>query len=306
MDCLVTGAMKAALYTTFYRAAAMYFAPWYKSVRSQSDRSFDLWIGLDDISACEAQEHTGCGLSASWVENDLDRSPASIRNKAFRMLSEQYAYIILADADDVLEQHRIESAKRALENYDVVACALRLIDQNGRDLNRVFMPNPSVELDEMLPKQNVFGLSNSAYCAETLKRCLPIPHDSVLSDWFLATGAWCGGARLYFDDIPQMRYRQHPSNTAQIMLPFSAPQVLSATKLVLTHYSHVLSAPWSASSEKIEKIRTARMRAEHFYEAIASSPDCLAEYVSALNKLKPRYVWWWCVANPDLEILWTN
>jgi len=28
--------------------------------------------------------------------------------------------------------------------------------------------------------------------------------------------------------------------------------------------------------------------------------------VRALNRLPPRYIWWWSVANPELEDLWKS
>jgi hypothetical protein len=50
----------------------------------------------------------------------------------------------------------------------------------------------------------------------------------------------------------------------------------------------------------------ARDRAERFHRAVSGSPEMLARYVVALNELPPRLVWWWAVANPELEHLWTN
>jgi hypothetical protein len=43
-----------------------------------------------------------------------------------------------------------------------------------------------------------------------------------------------------------------------------------------------------------------------FAEAIRRSPATLRRYTEALNALPPKYVWWWLVANPDLENVWKN
>jgi hypothetical protein len=297
--------MKTALYTTFYRAASNYLAAWYESVRAQSDQNFDIWISLDDISVREAEECVGCPISAVWLKGGPGNSPAVIRSQALQMLVREYDCIVLTDADDVLGERRIEAANRAIESRDVVGCALRLIDQRGRDLDRVFAPDPCAQLEELLSIHNVFGLSNTAYCARTLERCLPIPQECVLSDWYLATRAWCAGARLGFDRVPHMYYRQHGSNTAGVLSPFSEARILKATELVLAHYDFVLAVP-GAPANKRKKIKAAQRRAQLFYRSIKDSPGRLAVYTRALNALEPKYVWWWCVANSELEQLWKN
>ena len=53
-------------------------------------------------------------------------------------------------------------------------------------------------------------------------------------------------------------------------------------------------------------LEAARTRAERFRGAVAGSPDVLRRYVAALNELPARFVWWWAVANPELEHLWTS
>ena len=52
-------------------------------------------------------------------------------------------------------------------------------------------------------------------------------------------------------------------------------------------------------------IDAARDRCRVFADAVAS-PERLASYVRALNSLPPRYIWWWSVANPELEDLWKS
>jgi hypothetical protein len=296
--------MKTALYTTFYRAAARYFAPWFESVRAQSDQDFDIWIGLDDLSVAEAENWVGWPIAATWVPQERAAgSPATIRSKALEHLVGQYECVVLTDADDVLGECRVETARRALEDCDVVGCALRLIDHRGQDLERIFRPDPSVALEELLAKHNVFGLSNTAYRTETLGHCLPIPRDCNLIDWYLVTRAWYSDARLGFDYAPHMYYRRHGNNTAGVLAPFSEAQILRATRLVLAHYEFVLDVP-AVSRAKPESVDAARKRAKLFHQVITTSPERLAEYKRALNALEPNYIWWWSVANPELEDLW--
>ena len=297
--------MKTAVYTTFYQAASPYFAGWYQSLCSQSDRDVDVWIGLDSLSPAEAQRFAGAAIPATWVQQDVPSSPATIRSKALEALVPQYDCVVLTDVDDLLGEGRIEAAKKALQTYDVVGCALQLMNGEGHDLNRVFRPDASSDPKELLVRHNVFGFSNTAYRCEALQRCLPIPDDCQLSDWYLATRAWYSDAQLGFDYAPRMYYRQYGNNMAGVLPPFSGADIVRATRLVLTHYRLVLDAPGSYD-DKRRRVEAARRRAEFFYQAITASSDCLATYARALNALEPTYIWWWCVANSELEELWNR
>jgi hypothetical protein len=195
-----------------------------------------------------------------------------------------------------------------MRRYDLIGCALRLVDEAGDDLGVTFGPTPGADYDKLLPSYNIFGLSNSAYRSQVLRRCLPIPADCVLIDWLLATRAWAGGATLAFDFTPRMAYRRHSRNTTPLLQPFTAQQVLTAAQLVVEHYRLVLlmNEHWTGSDTRRAQLRGACDRAEFFQRAIASEQDKLERYVRELNRLTPAYVWWWCVAHPELEEIWRN
>jgi hypothetical protein len=179
------------------------------------------------------------------------------------------------------------------------------MDEAGRDMDVVFVPPDDLRLDTMLPRWNVFGFSNVIWRTDVLERCLPIPANCLLFDWLLTTRAWSLGARLAFDRTPRMRYRQYAGNTAAVLPPFTAEQVRLATSRVLAHYDLVLDSSWSLAEPYRTQVADARDRCRTFAAAVAS-PDRLASYVRALNSLPPRYIWWWSVANPELETLWKS
>jgi len=111
------------------------------------------------------------------------------------------------------------------------------------------------------------------------------------------------GASLGYDKEPRMFYRQHPGNIAASRPPFRAGQIVKATDLVLGHYDLVLAAfaeKGIAGSEKFEQVRE---RVKRFGQAIQGQ-TILEQYVTALNALPDRHVWWTCVAHPDLEEIW--
>ena len=67
----------------------------------------------------------------------------------------------------------------------------------------------SCPLEHLLVRNNVMGLSNTAYRSDLLRRCLPIPTEAELMDWLLAVRSLALGARLQFDPEPRMWYRQY-------------------------------------------------------------------------------------------------
>lgn len=297
---------RLALYTVVYPGVEPYLAPWYASVRAQTDAAFDLWISLDGLSPAEVRRAAGAELQACWLPAAPGDSPARLRTAALRELAEDYPAVVLVDADDVMHESRVAAARAGLRRFDVIACALRLIDGTGRDLALVFGGDETADAAARLARCNVFGLSNTAYRGAVLRHALPLPDDCVLVDWLLATRAWLAGAALGFDATPRMSYRQHAANTARVLPPFDAGDVLLATERVLAHYRLVLDDGRAQPVERRRELEAARDRVRRFHAAVSASSERLERYLSALHRLPPRYVWWWAVAHPELEETWSN
>lgn len=298
-----------ALYTTAYPAVLPFLSQWYESVRAQTDRGFDIWIGVDALSRAEVTAALGLEHDThkiSMVIAPPGSSSAQVRAQAISRMIGDYDMVIFTDADDLLHPERVAAARAALANADVTACALRIIDADGRDLGVTFGPGDGDDPLEMLPRHNVFGLSNTAYRSEVLGRCLPIPADDPLVDWLLATRAHAFGARMTFNSTPLMRYRQYGDNIARVIPPFSEKEVDAASRRVLRHYRSVLEGPPLIDGAQRERIDAESRRVKEFHLSLAESADRRQRYIEALNELPPRYVWWWCVANPKLEEVWRS
>lgn len=294
-----------ALYTTVYPGVERYLPAWYKSVLAQTDWNFNIWIGIDQLDINHVVEAIGADPSANWVLADKGNSPARIREKAIQRMLSQYPAVIFTDSDDVLDPTRVAAARAALHEYDVVGCAMRVINERGEDQGVIFRPPDGVNLETLLLRKNVFGLSNTAYRSEILHKCLPIPDTCTLVDWFLITRAWLSKARLNFDFIPRMLYRQYPLNTARILPPFTLDQVMFATEKVLGHYSLILHSVPDLQPEQRMRFEAARNYVKEFRLSM-ESPRVMHLYVSALNLRVPELVWWAYVACSELEEIWRN
>jgi hypothetical protein len=295
---------RLAVYSTAYPAAAPFIPAWAASLAKQTDPDFELWVGLDGISPREVCELAGRDLDAHWVTAVGDESPSALRARAIGQVAYLCEAIVFVDCDDEMFADRIASARRSLAEHEVVACGLTIVDEAGHDTGVVFGPRDGTEWGEFLPRYNAFGLSNSAYRSDTLRRLAPAPAVGPAFDWSLATRALCAGASMHFDRTPHMAYRQYAANTAKVLPPFGAQDVARATEVVRAHYRSMLEGGVPMPREFHGRLEAARERVENFRTRVVEHPELLERYVTNLNAIEPLYVWWWAVANPDLELQW--
>lgn len=296
-----------ALYTTIYPGVEPYLQAWYRSVLEQADRDYQLWIGLDALEVAAVVRALGGEPQATWVMAAPGETPAQIRQRAFTQIVEACDGVVLVDSDDVLHPSRVAAARVALETSDLDGCALRLVDQQGQALGLTFALPPALAPDTVLPRNNIFGLSNTAFRSSLLRRCLPIPAEVALVDWFLATRAWLYGARLSFDSVARMDYRQHANNLVGLRYPFSAQQVIRETERVRCHFRFLYSAlKGDYIGARWAELERVAVDTEAFYRQVVLTPSRLEAYLQTLNALKPAPVWWTCVAHPALRHLWAS
>jgi hypothetical protein len=265
-----------------------------------------LWIGLDQLTSESIQTMLGFDLTANWVIAPSGATPAQIRQEALARIVETCSGVVLVDSDDLLHSSRVAAARADLENSELAGCALCLVDQRGQNLGLKFDLPPQFGPEDVFPRNNVFGFSNSAFRSDLLRRCLPIPANVVLVDWFLSTRAWLLGAKLTFDREPRMDYRQYPANTARVRSPFHLNQVVSDTALVRRHFQLLLAEhKRDYHDERYAAAQKVAREVEEFHQRIVLYPAKLDAYVEALNALHPAPLWWSCVAYPLLGEMWS-
>ena len=304
---------KTAVYTTVHPASAPYLAAFFGSVAAQTDRDFDLWVGLDGLGETVLGAALG-PLEAHIIHAEPGDTPASLRGRVWEGLVSTYDALVMVDSDDLLYPERVASAKRGLETSDVYGCALDLIAEDGTPLG-LTLTAPETDPAELLPRANVFGLSNTAYRAEVLAQTLPLPREVAVVDWLVATRASLAGARLAFDSAPRMAYRQYPDNTARVLPPFTPQGILTATRYVQEHFRHVLAAPVGPGAAPFERrAATVQRFAEQVQGNLVEDDlvendlpenDLLTTYTRDLNRRRqPVYLWWEGVAHEELSDLW--
>ena len=132
-----------------------------------------------------------------------------------------------------------------------------------------------------------------------------MPTDCILFDWLLVTRAWALGASLDFDATVRMAYRQYAGNVARVLRPFR-PEEVSPRPTGARHSAPSCRRGWRFRRRPRQSLEKPAGYTSDFLAAVRGSRSRLDSYVAALNRLPPRFVWWWFVANPELENPWTH
>lgn len=134
------------------------------------------------------------------------------------------AYLMFCDQDDIwsdnkaeIQMRRMEEAENKTPNTPILLHSdLRVVSESGDLIADSFTAFQGIN-----PKRNRFGqvlfcntaTGSTAFINEALAgRCLPVPAEAVMHDWWLALAASAFGRIVYIDQ-PLVDYRQHGSNT---------------------------------------------------------------------------------------------
>lgn len=300
-------AHRLAVCTTIHPGVLRFVGDWYASLRRQTDRDFRLWIALDGLEPQDIARILGERPQAEWVMAPPGETPAGIRQLLLAQVVTHSTAVVLVDSDDVMHAHRVASARTAMAEAQLSACALRLVDHSGREMGVEMGLPEGWSVDDVLPRYNIFGLSNTAWRADLLQACLPVPPEVEIVDWFLATRAWLLRATLHFHVRAGMDYRQHASNMVRVRPPFPPEQVLADARRVCRHLQLVLAAPPSgADAQRLRELRSLYEEVDCFSSRMAADAALLNEYAGALAALDLPTFWWSSVAHPALRHLWSD
>jgi hypothetical protein len=295
------------VYTTVYPGVEEYLGDWYESVRTQSDQDFDLWIATDILSPDEVMQIASIDRPVNFIEARVGATPSEIRSHAFQVITDTADGIVMVDSDDILHATRVAQARAGLTRCDLTACGLRFVDRHGNPIGAEFGLSNGEDPEDTFPAANVFGLSNTAYRSEALRRCLPVPSNTVAVDWFLASHVWLRRGKIEFDRSVLMDYRQHGTNVTRVIPPFDEAQVSTDTMIVRQHLASVAErSDASFDNDRFARVLEAMQHVQAFDEAVVASPDLLRRYVSELNQLRGPWYWWSHVAHPGLSSMWST
>lgn len=293
------------MYSTVYPGVEPFLQDWHASVREQTRTDFRLCLGQDEIDVETVELFTEHHVDADWIPAPPGSTLAEVRNAALAAIVEHDGTVIFVDSDDVLMPTRVEHACEALADADVVACALEIMSENGRRSRECMSLPAGTAPDTVLPRHNLFGLSNTAWRIDMLRRCVPVPRETLLVDWFLVSQAWLYSARLQFDPRVDMLYRQHGRSSARIRPPYTSAQVRRDTEKVCLHFD-LVRANFRSDQDQARQQELVRVAedVERFRDSVVGSASNLDTYVMHLNQSRCGSYWWESVAYPELRQMW--
>lgn len=150
-------AHRLAVCTTIHPGVLNFVGDWYASLRQQTDRDFRLWIALDGLEPQDVTRILGERPEAEWVVAPPGETPAGIRQLLLAQVVTRNTAVVLVDSDDVMHPHRIASARSALVDAQLSACALRLVDHSGAAMGVDMGLPEGWDVGNVLPRYNKIG-----------------------------------------------------------------------------------------------------------------------------------------------------
>lgn len=171
------------------------------------------------------------------IVEDGQRGLGATGNFSALLAASTAPYVALADQDDIWHPGKLAAglaAVRAAEGTDPVPVLahgdLRVVDVELRPIAASFAELQHLDLhrgsafNRLLMQNVVTGCTVVANRA-LVQRCLPVPAQAVMHDYWMALAAAAFGRCVVIDGPPLIDYRQHSSNTVGAKR-FSAAAVL--------------------------------------------------------------------------------
>jgi len=238
--------VKTVIVTVIYPQVMQFCSDFVTSVNKQSDRNIDLLIVNDSV---ECPESVMKYLHVDWSLLDVSGTLANIRKIAIKNAVEKdYDIIIFADADDILEENRVETVKHYLIDNNIIFNDLKLFHDclsNAEPyLSKRFKEGDIVTLQN-LANSNCLGLSNTSIKTEVIGDLLNLIPDNIkVFDWLFYSRILAAGYKAIFTSKTKTYYRQHDNNMAA---PFALTNdsIIKAVKFKRDHYYALIDlGPW--------------------------------------------------------------
>ena len=175
-----------------------------------SDNSIEI-LKSYDVKLIETKENLGA--KGSFVEL-----------LSYALTNSDCEYFMFCDQDDVWKNDKIEKTFAKMQELEeqfndiplLVYTDLEVVDEKLNSINNSFMDfqkiNPIKNKFHNLLIQNTITGCTVMINRKLAQKCLPIPSDAIMHDWWIGLVASKFGKISYVDEAT-IKYRQHASNT---------------------------------------------------------------------------------------------
>lgn len=230
---------KVLVFTVIYPQAEKYKYDFYKCLKEQTFKDFDLLIVNDGCDRLLLSE-TFSEFSYKIIESTL--SPSKNRELGINYAyNNKYEKLIFCDIDDWFHPLRFELSLKLLETSDIAVNNLNIVGEN-RDMlcNNYFSynVNENTVIDNaFLDDKNLLGLSNTAIKVQK-KAVVEFPEKLSIGDWYYYAVCVERGLTIKYCDEALTDYRQHGNNLIGID-DFSVELFRKLIILKIEHYDYM-------------------------------------------------------------------
>jgi hypothetical protein len=226
--------------TTIFPSVSGFLSTFFESIKKQTYKEFDLLI-MNDGYIGDIEQYGLENFSADVI-NICNKTPAEIRAEGINYaLEKNYKIIVLGDADDYFSENRIQKSVELLKNYDIVVNDLTIVDAGENNVIEGYLSsriNNKTEIPiEFIYERNIFGLSNTAFRTNFLKKDFRLINDKVIAfDWLLFSGLLLEGGKAIFTDECISYYRVYDGNTIGLSNP-DEKKIILGLQVKKQHYN---------------------------------------------------------------------
>lgn len=276
---------KVAVFTVIFPGNLKFFGDFMCSLQRQTHKQFHLMLVVDGVP--DIADYLKPFLDDLVVETKFySGTIAEVRDFGVRwILMSNYDYIIFADSDDIMHEHRVAACLRGLESAPVVVNDVvpfhSFADVDGDGYWRERLQDGQVFGAETIEFCNFAGLGNSAVRKDVLT-AFNIPSRVIAVDWFLFY-RWLQSRQGMFMHEGVIYYRQHTSNTAGLAIV--TPEKLF--RVLQTKLRHMDALVCDFPNFKYELQRHQRLS-----ERLAVDSIFLNEVIQRFSGLNLNFFWW--------------
>ncbi|MEZ4838947.1 hypothetical protein [Flavobacterium sp.] len=185
------------------------------SLENQTDTSFDLLLFNDGVK--ELENYLINRKLSFKIINAIGGTIGEVRTFLFSYLKQsEYKLFIFGDTDDYFSANRVEDCKKKLDEVDILANDLILVNNEKNEISGPYWVNRpelknTISLNS-IKKYNFLGLGNTAIRKEIIPENIHFEPQLIAIDWYFYSIVLKNNWKVRFSFDSFTYYRQHNTN----------------------------------------------------------------------------------------------
>jgi glycosyltransferase involved in cell wall biosynthesis len=194
------------------------------SLLSQTNKNVEILVRDDGSNDKTLEILKSYNIKPMEAQENLGAKRSFAELLSYAVANTDSEYFMFCDQDDVWHDKKVEKTLAKMQEMKqqfgdiplLVHTNLEVVDESLNTINDSFMNfqkiNPIKNNFHNLLIQNTITGCTVMINRKLAEKCLPIPNDAIMHDWWIGLVATQFGEIGYVDE-PTIKYRQHTSNT---------------------------------------------------------------------------------------------